>query len=74
MDNQQPKTIVALSPGELAKMYIVSLRTLRAWLKPHAAVIGTRTARTYTPLQVEKIFSCIGLPAKNIYQNDWNAS
>lgn len=59
MANQVQK---ALSKKELANMYNVSVWVLRKWLKPHTDKIGAYIGRTYTPVQVQRIFELIGEP------------
>ncbi len=51
------------TPGELARLYKVSTRTLQTWLKPHVDAIGKRISLYYTALQVKAIFERIGLPS-----------
>lgn len=51
-----------LTPGEVAKMYNVTTRTLKTWTDMHKEKIGKRAAKYFSTLQVIKIFECIGCP------------
>ncbi len=58
------KEVKAYSAKELCIIYGISYKTLRKWLSPFKADIGDRQGRFYTVLQVEIIFSKLGLPYK----------
>lgn len=61
----QEHTVIQLkaySPGELANLYEVNIRTLNRWLEPHQQEIGERRGRYYTVAQVETIFTKLGYP------------
>jgi len=58
--------VKAYTAGELALLYGVSINTLRTWLKPHRNRVGTKNSRYYTPLQVLRIFECLGYPGNFI--------
>lgn len=60
------KTIVKpLTPGELALLYGVSIKTLKTWIDNHKAFIGSRVAKYFTSLQVRKIYQCLGTPSSD---------
>lgn len=54
--------VKAYTITELARLYGISLKTLRTWLSPHQQAIGPRLGRYYTVLQVRRIFECLGQP------------
>ena len=62
---QNSPRVQAYNLTKLAHIYGVSSRTMRRWLEPHAPFIGLRIGRFYTPLQIEIIFSKLGLPGKS---------
>ena len=62
MSTTTDMTIKPCSITELAEMYGVSLKTFRAWLKPHQDAIGKRVGWYYTTLQVRTIFERLGYP------------
>lgn len=55
----QPYTIVGL-----ARMYGVSKRTFKVWLRPFSNDLGERQGYYYTVKQVEMIIDKIGLPSE----------
>ncbi len=59
-DTIKPK---AMTLTQLAQQYKVCTKTLRKWLKPFSADIGTRqNTYIFTPEQVAKIYERIGEP------------
>jgi hypothetical protein len=48
---------------QLAISYEITVKTFNKNIKPFEAIIGEKTGRYYTPLQVNKIYECLGLPA-----------
>lgn len=54
--------VKAYTITELARLYGISLKTMRTWLSPHQHHIGPRLGRYYTVLQVRRIFECLGQP------------
>ena len=49
---------------ELARMYEVSDRTMKKWLKPFENQIGTKIGYFYTIAQVKIIFEKLGTPGE----------
>jgi hypothetical protein len=49
---------------ELAILYEETPKTINAWLKPHAADIGVKYGKRYSPKQVNIIFEKLGVPQK----------
>lgn len=47
---------------ELARIYGVTIHTMKKWLKPHLPSIGEKPARLFTALQTKIIFEKLGLP------------
>lgn len=61
----QTKNTIEVKPyltNELAKIYQVSDKTLKKWLKVLEEKLGTRMGRYYTAKQVEIIFNELGIP------------
>jgi len=52
----------AYSPGEIAKIYEVDIRTLHRWMEPFKEEIGKRLGRYYTITQVKQIFQKLSVP------------
>lgn len=51
----------------LAAAYLVDVRTLNDWIKRHLHIIGIsmddyNRIRRFTPIQVTKIYECLGEP------------
>ena len=62
-------TTIMLKPysvKEIAELYSISLKTLKKWLAPFVNEIGEKRGRYYTVLQVEIIFTKLGVPHKQI--------
>lgn len=60
------KKLIPLKPYSLtglAALYGVNWRTIKAWIKPYEAEIGTKQGRIYKIPQVKIIFSKLGLPS-----------
>jgi transposase-like protein len=57
-----PYMVKPYTVSELCKIYGVSARTFKKWLKPFQKNIGKRNGRYYSVLQVEIIISMLGLP------------
>lgn len=53
----------AYSPGELAELYDVNIRTFKRWLEPFKKDIGKRHGRYFTIAQVQTIFAKLSHPA-----------
>ncbi len=51
---------------ELARLYGVSDRTMKKWLKPFEAEIGEKLGYFYTIAQVKTIFQKLGTPGEMI--------
>lgn len=49
-----------MSIGQLASYYNVSKRTMRKWLVPFRAEIGSPEGNFYTPRQISIIFDKLG--------------
>src|SRR5258705_3987218 len=49
---------------ELCDLYGVSSKTLKKWLAPFESEIGGRNCSVYTVVQVEGIFSRMGVPVR----------
>lgn len=49
-------------PFEIARIYGVTTRTLRRWLKPFKEQIGPRNGRYYSVKQVRTILNLLGIP------------
>lgn len=47
---------------ELAKIYGVTVRTIKRWILPHEVAVGSKNGRYYTALQVKIIFEKLGVP------------
>ena len=62
MSTTNERGVKAYTITELARLYGISLKTLRTWLAPHQDRIGPRRGRYYTVLQVRRIFECLGQP------------
>ena len=58
------------TPKEMRVMYNVSEKTFRNWIRPFMSEIGRRTAKSYTTLQVGKIFSYIGYPPNVVFTDE----
>lgn len=59
------KGILRLKPygvKELCYLYEITDKTLKRWLKPFNQDIGTRNGRYYNVIQVEIIFTKLGVP------------
>jgi uncharacterized protein YjcR len=54
--------VKAYTITEIAALYGISIKTIKTWLKPHAAAIGEKQGRYFTTLQVRIIFEKIGTP------------
>lgn len=52
----------AYSLPELARLYKISEKTFKKWIKPFKADIGQRQGRFYNIAQVKIIFSKLGAP------------
>jgi hypothetical protein len=61
-----PSTIQCSTKKELATQYGVTVKTLNKILQPFETTIGIKNGRYYTPLQVSKIYSCLGVPNSTI--------
>ncbi len=62
MNPMNEVTLKAYTIKELAAMYGISTKTFRGWLIPHKEIIGLKTGRYFTALQVKIIFERFGLP------------
>ncbi len=51
------------SIGELAKLYNMSIRTIKNWLEPHMEQVGKKIGRYYTVKQVLVIFEILEVPS-----------
>jgi hypothetical protein len=60
--NTTPSTIQCSTKKELATQYGVTVKTLNKILQPFETTIGIKNGRYYTPLQVSKIYTCLGAP------------
>lgn len=65
-----PFTIRAYRMVDLAYYYEVDPDTVANWLAPFAAIIGEKRGQYYYPKQVETIIKSIGLPNKEISEQD----
>ncbi len=66
----KPITIKAMLPGEIARLYGVSVRTLYNWLKPFdQKKLERKTTRYFTPKQVRYIFKCLDYPETKIIES-----
>lgn len=54
--------VKSYSPKELHALYNKTAKAFNSWLAPHKKNIGELKGRTYTPKQVQIIFSIIGEP------------
>jgi transposase len=63
MNNIQLKPYTVL---ELAKLYGVSDRTMKKWIKPFEKEIGKKIGYFYTIAQVKIIFEKLGMPGEFI--------
>lgn len=52
----------AVSKCQLKDAYNISYNTLKKWLTPYEAQIGTYSGQAYTPKQMKTIVDCIGEP------------
>ena len=55
---------------ELCDLYTISDKTFKAWIRPYLHLIGTRMGIYYSPLQVEIIFSKLGIPFQIIEERE----
>lgn len=62
MSTTNETTAKPFTPGELADLYGVSLKTMRTWLQPHIKSVGERRGKYYTAKQVRIIFEKLGEP------------
>ncbi|HUC83476.1 MAG TPA: hypothetical protein VMR70_21365 [Flavisolibacter sp.] len=51
---------------ELARLYGISDRTMKKWLVPFEAEIGSKVGYFYTIAQVQIIFQKLGTPGESI--------
>lgn len=49
---------------ELARIYGVTNRTMKIWIKPFDAEVGEKIGRLYNAKQIKVIFEKLGLPGK----------
>jgi hypothetical protein len=56
-------TVRHYTTTELSALYGVHARTFKRWLRPHASVIGEKSGKYFTILQVKLIFEKLGVPA-----------
>ena len=54
--------LCAYSAPQLARLYQISARTFKKWIKPFAAEIGPLNGRLFNVNQVKVIFSKLGMP------------
>jgi len=66
MNETIPSILKPYNIKELAELYVMSKKTMRTWLKPHAEAIGPRHGRYYTIRQVAIIFEKLGMPQVRI--------
>ena len=59
---KQQITLKPYTVLELARMYEVSDRTLKKWLKPFEEEVGKKNGYFYTIAQVKIIFEKLGMP------------
>ena len=62
MNNENRIAPRPYSITELARLYQVSNRVMKNWLRPLASAIGEKIGRYYTIRQVEIIFEELGEP------------
>ncbi|MGG9960198.1 hypothetical protein [Ferruginibacter sp. SUN106] len=62
MITQKANAVKPYNTKELAAKYGVTPKVLRMWLLPHNQVIGEKTGRYFTILQIKKIFDLLGEP------------
>jgi transposase-like protein len=60
--NKQVIEVKPYTVKELSNMYGISDKTLRKWLKPFEESIGMKNGHYFTTLQVQIIFSKLGVP------------
>jgi len=60
--NEQPIQLRGYSLAELARLYQISEKSFRTWIKPFAAEIGERHGRYYNVNQVRIILQKLGFP------------
>lgn len=65
MPTEKPSIVVELRGyplTELSRLYKVSNRTFKKWVKPFEAEIGTKEGRFFNVRQVKIILARLGLP------------
>jgi hypothetical protein len=51
---------------ELARIYEVSDRTMKKWIKPFEEEVGPKIGYFYNIVQVKKIFEKLGVPGDSV--------
>jgi hypothetical protein len=64
MSNTSSTPIQFSTKKEIAESYNISVKTLNTNLEPFLNIIGVKIGRFYTPLQISKIYECLGAPNK----------
>jgi hypothetical protein len=63
MSNPNTTTIRFRTKKELSQQYGITIKTFNKNILPFEDIIGVKIGRYYTPLQVSKIYECLGLPS-----------
>jgi hypothetical protein len=63
MSNINTTTVKVSTKKELSIQYGITIKTFNKIIQPFEDIIGVKNGRYYTPLQVSKIYECLGLPS-----------